>query len=152
VSLTDATRRDISEAANAVLAEVERWSSDDWVTPCEVHGETSDGMRLAVHIANRCRTVTAALREEPHGTGIDTGKHAASQAIEPEPVAALAALKRARDEALEATAQLSDEDVERLHATDIDGESDALMATCGLIGHWTFHLPTLKQIQSGRSG
>jgi hypothetical protein len=29
----------------------------------------------------------------------------------------------------------------------IDGEPDGLMATCGLIGHWTFHLPAIQQIR-----
>jgi len=37
--------------------------------------------------------------------------------------------------------------IERLRAAEIDGEPNALMATCGLIGHWTFHFPAIQQIR-----
>jgi hypothetical protein len=59
----------------------------------------------------------------------------------------VAALKEARDEALTFVATLDDTEIERLHVAEIDGEPDALMATCGLIGHWTFHLPAIRGIR-----
>jgi hypothetical protein len=59
----------------------------------------------------------------------------------------VAALKVAREEALELLGSLDDVEIERLRAAEIDGEPDALMATCGLIGHWTFHYPAIEQIQ-----
>ena len=59
----------------------------------------------------------------------------------------VAALGRARDEALEVVRHLNDEQVQRLHAAEIDGEPDVLMASCGLIGHWKFHLQTVLQIR-----
>jgi hypothetical protein len=44
-------------------------------------------------------------------------------------------------------ATLDDPEMERLRAAEIDGEPDALMATCGLIGHWTFHFPAIRRIR-----
>jgi hypothetical protein len=59
----------------------------------------------------------------------------------------MGALTAARDEALDAIQRLDDEDIQLLHESEIDGERDVLMASCGLIGHWTFHLPVVQQIR-----
>jgi hypothetical protein len=61
----------------------------------------------------------------------------------------VAALRAAREVALALLASLDDTDIDRLHAAEIDGEPDALMATCGLIGHWTFQYPAIDQIRGG---
>jgi hypothetical protein len=56
-------------------------------------------------------------------------------------------LKQARDYALEVVRHLDERDIQRLHEAEIDGEPDVLLASCGLIGHWRFHLQTVRQIR-----
>lgn len=145
VNPAESAERDLVEITTALIAEVERWTSGDWRTACDVHGETSDAMHLVLHIAARCRHVTAVIRGQFQSQVVSAGTHSHVDPAQPEPAAAVAALKHARDEALEVVRDLNDEDIQRLHATEIDGESDVLVASCGLIGHWKFHfLPLLK--------
>jgi hypothetical protein len=58
----------------------------------------------------------------------------------------VAALNEARDEARRLLASFDDIELEHLRVAEIDGEPDALMATCGLIGHRLFHVPAIQQI------
>ena len=82
--------------------------------------------------------------------GIAVGRFTGSCRPDPSPSKTgevVAALRDARDEALRFVASLDDAEIERLRAAEIDGEPNALMATCGLIGHWTFHFPAIQQIR-----
>ena len=75
MNLAESTQHDLVEAADAVLAEVERWTSDDWRTACKVHGETSDAMHLMLHIASRCRHVTGIVRDQSENRLVDADMH-----------------------------------------------------------------------------
>jgi hypothetical protein len=121
--------------------------SDDWRTACEVHGETSDAMHLVLHIASRCRHVTGIVRDQSESRLVDADMHFQLDPTQPDAEDATAALKQARDEALEVIRHLNERDLQRLHEAEIDGEPDVLLASCGLIGHWRFHLQTLHQIR-----
>jgi len=104
-------------------------------------------MHLVLHIAFRCRLVTSVVRGQPQSGLVSGSTHSHLDPMQPEPAEVVAALGRARDEALEVVRHLNDEQVQRLHAAEIDGEPDVLMASCGLIGHWKFHLQTVLQIR-----
>jgi hypothetical protein len=147
VGRDESTQRDLVEAADALLAEVEHWTSDDWRTACEVHGESSDAMHLVLHIASRCRHVTGIVRDQSESRLVDTDMHFQMDPARPEAAEATAALKQARDYALEVVRHLDERDIQRLHEAEIDGEPDVLLASCGLIGHWRFHLQTVRQIR-----
>ncbi|MDQ6879940.1 MAG: hypothetical protein M3082_20025 [Candidatus Dormibacteraeota bacterium] len=147
MNLAESTQRDLVEAADTLLAEVERWAPDDWQTACEVHGETSDAMHLVLHIASRCRHVTAIVREQSESRLVDTDIHFQLDPTQSEAEDATAALKQAREDALEVVRRLNEKDIQRLHEAEIDGEPDVLLASCGLIGHWRFHLQAVHQIR-----
>jgi hypothetical protein len=105
-------------------------------------------MHLGFHIASRSRRVVRAISEQPRSR-IDVSQvHVDPTPIPKEEAAVVAALKDSRDEALRFIVSLDDAALVRLRAGEIDGEPDALMATCGLIGHWTFHFPAIHQIQA----
>jgi hypothetical protein len=147
VSLSDTSRADLAEASASVIAEVEEWAPHHWVVACEVHREPSTATQLAIHIASRSRRAVRAISEQP-GSRLDVSQVHVDPPPIPQQVAdVVAALKEARDEALTFVATLDDTEIERLHVAEIDGEPDALMATCGLIGHWTFHLPAIRGIR-----
>jgi hypothetical protein len=151
VAQNEALRQQLVEISDAMLAEIREWASADWLKKCELHGETSDARGLVLHVASRSRRVTHAVREQS-GTQLATSPHHAS--TKPDQTGAqdlVRAVSAARDEALAAIKRLSDEDIQRLHESEIDGERDALMASCGLVGHWTFHLPLVRQIRSRRA-
>jgi hypothetical protein len=147
VGLEESTQRDLVEAANALLAEVERWTSDDWGTACEVHGESSDAMHLVLHIASRCRHVTGIVRDQSESRHVDTDVHFQMDPARPEAAEATAALKHARDHASEVVMHLDERDIQRLHEAEIDGEPDVLLASCGPVGHLRFHLQAVCQIR-----
>jgi hypothetical protein len=147
VAQNETLHRQLVEISDAMLAEIRKWASDDWIKKCELHGDTSDARRLVLHIATRSRRVTGAMREQSRGRLATSPHHPATQ-LEPIGVQeAMGALTAARDEALDAIQRLDDEDIQLLHESEIDGERDVLMASCGLIGHWTFHLPVVQQIR-----
>jgi len=148
VNLAESTERNLVEITDALVAEVGRWTSNDWQTACEVHGETSGAKHLVLHIASRCRHVTSIVRGQPQSGLVSVSTHSRLDPIQPEPAEVVAALGRARDEALEVVRHLSNEQVQGLHAAEIDGEPDVLMASCGLIGHWKFHLQTVLQVRA----
>lgn len=130
-----------------MLAEIRMWASDDWIKKCELHGATSDAGRLVLHIATRSRRVTGAMREQS-GRQLATSPHHPATGLDQIGVQeVIGALTAARDEALDEIQRLDDEDIQRLHESEIDGERDVLMPSCGLIGHWTFHLPVVQQIR-----
>ncbi len=147
MSLSETSQADLAETSASVITEVEEWAPHHWVAACEVHREPSNAMHLAFHVASRSRRVVRAISEQP-GSRLDVSQvH-----VDPPPIPQLtadvvAALKEARAEALRFVATLDDAEIERLRAAEIDGEPDALMATCGLIGHWTFHLPAIRGIR-----
>lgn len=147
MNLAESTQRDLAEAADELLAEVEQWTSDDWRTACEVHGETSDAMHLVLHIASRCRHVTGIVRDRSESRLVDADMHLQSDPTQPEAADAIAALKQALEDALEVVRHLNERDIQRLHEAEIDGEPDVILASCGLIGHWRFHLQTVHQIR-----
>ena len=147
VAQNQALRQQLLEISNAMLAEIREWGSDDWLERCELHGETSDAKGLLLHVAARSQRVTSAVREQA-GRQLATSPHRVS--TEPNQTAAqdiVRALTATRDEALDAIQRLGDKEIQRLHESEIDGEPDVLMASCGLIGHWTFHLPVVRQIR-----
>lgn len=148
VAQNKALRRQLLEASDAILAEIREWGPDDWLKSCELHGETSDAKRLVLHVAARSRHVTNAVRAQSGGQLATSPHHVATA---PEQTGAhdiLRAVNATRDEALDAIQHLGDEEIQRLHESEIDGERDVLLASCGLIGHWTFHLPVVRQIRS----
>lgn len=147
MSLTETAQSDLAEASASVIAEVEIWAPHQWVAVCEVHREPSNALRLAFHVASRSRRVVRAINEQP-GSRVDVSQvHVDPTPLPEEAAEVVAALKEARDEALRFIVSLDDAAIERLHMAEIDGEPDALMATCGLIGHWAFHLPAIQRIQ-----
>ena len=147
MSLSETSQADLAEASASVITEVEEWAPHHWVVACEVHREPSTATHLAFHIASRSRRVVRAIGEQP-GSPLDVSQvHVDPPPIPQEAAEVVAALKEARDEALGFIASLDDSEIERLRASEIDGEPDALMATCGLIGHWTFHFPAIRQIR-----
>jgi hypothetical protein len=149
MSLSEASQADLDEASASVIAEVEEWAPHHWVVACEVHREPSTATHLAFHMASRSRRVVRAISEQPVSR-LDVSQVYVDQPPIPQQAAeVVAALKEARDEALRFVATLDDAEIERLRAAEIDGEPDALMATCGLIGHWTFHLPAIRRIRGG---
>jgi hypothetical protein len=147
MSLSGTVKANLAEASAAVIREVEGWEQRQWVATCEVHREPSNALNLAFHVASRSRRVVRAISEQS-GSRVDVAKvHADAMPAPEQPTQVIAALKEARNEALTFVATLDDASIERLRAAEIDGEPDALMATCGLIGHWTFHLPAIQQIR-----
>lgn len=147
MSLSATTQSELERASSSVISEVEAWEPDHWSVACEVHKEPSNGLRLAFHVASRSRRVLRAITEQP-GSELDVSQvHIDPTPVPQDPNAVVATLKAARDEAQAFLAGLDDAEIERLHAAVIDGEPDGLMATCGLIGHWTFHLPAIQQIR-----
>jgi len=95
--------------------------------------------------------VVRAISEQP-GSQLDVAKvHSESMPVSQQPDDVVAALKEARGEALTFVAGLDDSSIKRLRAAEIDGEPDALMATCGLTGHWTFHFPAIQAIRGEHS-
>jgi len=152
VAQNEALRQQLLEISNAMLAEIREWGSDDWLKRCELHGETSDATRVVLHVAARSRHVTGAVREQsgiqpatsPHHVATDPNQTAAHDIVRD--------LVATRDEALDAIGRLGDKEIQHLHDSEIDGERDVLMASCGLIGHWTFHLPVVRQIRSRKTG
>jgi hypothetical protein len=141
-------RQELLEISDAMLAEIQEWAPADWLKKCELHGETSDAKRLVLHVATRSRKVTNAVREQS-GRQLATSPHHA--ATEPDQAGAqdiVRALIVTRDEALKAIQHLGEGEIQRLHESEIDGERDILLASCGLIGHWTFHLSVVRQIRS----
>lgn len=147
MSLSETALSDLAEASASVIAEVEIWAPHQWVAVCEVHREPSNALRLAFHVASRSRRVVRAINEQP-GSRVDVSQvHVDPTPLPEEAAEVVAALKGARDEALRFIVSLDDAAIERLHIAEIDGEPDALMATCGLIGHWAFHLPAIQRIQ-----
>lgn len=147
VAQNEALRQQLLETSNAMLAEIREWSSDEWRKRCELHGETSDAKRLVFHVATRSRRVTKAVREQSGRQLATSPQHAATESDQTEMQEPARALIATRDEALDAIGRLGDEEIQRLHESEIDGERDVLMASCGLIGHWTFHLPLVRQIR-----
>ena len=147
MSLSETAQADLAAASASLLAEVEEWEPHHWAVACELHREATDATHLAFHLASRSRRVVRAIKEQP-GSQLDVSQvH-----VDPTPVPrktgeVVAALRSARDEALRFVASLDNAEIERLRAAEIDGEPNALMATCGLIGHWTFHFPAIQQIR-----
>jgi hypothetical protein len=151
VAQNEALRQELLEISNAMLAEIGEWGSDDWLKSCELHGETSDAKRLVLHVAARSRRVTSAVREQSGRQLATSDQHVAT---EPNQSAqdVVRVLVATRDEALDAIQRLGDKEIQHLHESEIDGEPDALTASCGLIGHWSFHLPVVRQIRSRKTG
>ena len=142
----DLSRR-FADIHSAVMAELESWDDDHWSKACLVHGVESDGRGLALHIAKRGVRVVAMVEDlsagrvpggEQHRPAFEGGERSAE---------IKEALRSAAERTLRLIDQLSDKEIERLHASDIDGEHDALEASCGLVGHWTFHLTALQQMR-----
>jgi len=149
MSIPKAAQADLAGASASVITEVEEWEPHHWVVACEVHHEPSNAMHLAFHVASRSRRVVRAISEQP-GSRLDVSQvHVDPTSVPREAADVVAALKEARDEALRFIASLDDAEIERLRVAEIDGEPepDALMATCGLIGHWTFHFPAIQRIR-----
>jgi hypothetical protein len=147
MSLSETAQSDLAEASVSVIAEVAKWQPHHWVTACDVHREPSNATALVSHVASRSRRVVRAISEQP-GSRLDVSQvHVDPAPLPHEAADVVAALKDTRNEALSFIASLDDAAVVRLRTAEIDGEPDALMATCGLIGHWTFHLPAIQQIQ-----
>jgi hypothetical protein len=147
MSLSEIAQADLAEASASVITEVEEWEPHHWLASCEVHRESSTAMQLVFHVASRSRRVVRALSEQP-GSRLDVSKVHADTAPVPQQAAdVVAALQEARHEALRFIASLDDAEIEGLRVAEIDGEPDALMATCGLIGHWMFHLPAIQRIR-----
>jgi len=147
MGLSETAKSDLADASSSVLIEVEKWEPHHWVTACEVHHEPSNAMHLAFHVASRSRRVVRTISEQP-GSRLDVSQvHVDPTPFPQDAAAVVGMLKESRDEALRFVSSLDDAAIERLRAAEIDGEPDALMATCGLIGHWRFHLPAIQQIQ-----
>jgi hypothetical protein len=148
VNLSGGAQADLADASAPVIAEVEAWEPRDWWVACDMHNEPSNALQLAVHVGLRSRRVPRAIIEQPE-SDLDVSRlHVDPTRVPQEAGAVVAALKAARDEAPMFIAGLDDSEIERLRSIEIDGEPDALMATCGLIGHWTFHLPAVLQIRA----
>ena len=151
MTLSETATADLAEASASVIAEVEGWEQRHWLATCEVHRQPSNATHLALHIASRSRRVVRAISEQP-GSQLDVAKvHSESMPVSQQPDDVVAALKEARGEALTFVAGLDDSSIKRLRAAEIDGEPDALMATCGLTGHWTFHFPAIQAIRGEHS-
>jgi hypothetical protein len=148
MSLSEIVQSDMADATDSVITEVEKWEPHHWVTACEVHREPSNALHLAFHVASRSRRVVRAISEQP-GSRLDVSQvHVDPTPLPQDAAAVVGVLKESRDDALRFVGGLDDAAIERLRAAEIDGEPDALMATCGLIGHWRFHLPAIQQIQA----
>lgn len=148
MNLSVSAQAELAAASVHVITEVEAWEPRHWRVACDVHNEPSDAMQLAFHVASRSRRVLRAIIEQPE-SDLDVSRlHIDPTPVPQETGAVVAALKAARDEAHRFIAGLDDLEIERLRSIEIDGEPDALMATCGLIGHWTFHLPAVLQIRA----
>jgi len=131
----------------AIVSELESWKEDDWAKPCTVHGQAVDARRLAMHVARRGSKAAAMVEqlrssrlmaEEPHSTPLLS---------EFGPAEVFAALRSAGAATLELINGLTDEEIERLHGSQIDGEPDAIDASCGLVGHWEFHLAAIREVR-----
>lgn len=88
------------------------------------------------------------MREQSGRQLATSADHAATEPDQTGAQDIVRAVIATRDQALEAIQRLGDEEIQRLHESEIDGERDVLLASCGLIGHWTFHLPLVRQIRS----
>jgi hypothetical protein len=139
--------RQFREAHAAIVREVEAWNEADSAKPCVVHGEAADAARLATHVATRGAKVAAMLEQRRFGQLSTAELHSAATEIEAPSGEVLAALSSAGAATLELINRLTDEEIERLHASEIDGEPDAIDATCGLLGHWKFHLPAIQEVR-----
>jgi hypothetical protein len=134
----------LNSAAGAIVNAVESWKRDDWDRQITFHGEQSEARNLALHIARRSHKVASLI--EPR-----LDKRAPDQHLDPSapPVSdgeITAALRAAWDEAVAITSRLDHVEIARQRAAEIDGERDVLMASCGLIGHWIFHMPAIEEV------
>jgi hypothetical protein len=143
-------RRQFQDVHAAIVAEVESWDGADLATPCGVHGEEADARRLALHLAARGSKVAALLEQRRFGQLTTEHLHSTPSKNEPSSAEILAALRSAGAATLHLINALTDDEIERLRGSDIDGEPDAIDASCGLLGHWKFHLPAIREVHGGK--
>jgi hypothetical protein len=139
--------RQFRDAHAAILHEVAKWSATDAAKACVIHGEEADAGHLALHVATRGSKVAALLEERRFGQLKTDAYHSTLASGEASSAVVLEALNSAGAATLELINGLSDEEIERLHASEVDGEPDAIDGSCGLLGHWQFHLPALRETQ-----
>jgi hypothetical protein len=132
-----------ADVSGEIIAGVEGWSEHQWIRPYEVHGETQDPAHLALHIARRSRYTIAFARGET------TAPTPPPQPDELEPESVLKSLHKARQVTLSFIEELDEEAAQQLSTSEIDGEADVFMASCGVIGHWTNHLEAVREISRG---
>ncbi len=128
----------------AVLRELKGWEDERWHMVREVHGETKDAAALVWHLVARSRRVAQVVREQSGLRSLATGGHASVEDLGANPKDLLAAVDQAGRECLEVIRSLDEAQIERLRRSEIDGEPDVFLASCGLVGHWTYHLPALS--------
>jgi len=133
-----AAGRRFNDLSKALIEKVSQWNDERWSAPCEVHGESANARRLVEHVTARSATVVKhieVLFDRSPSLLEDNGS---------DPLASLITSRGAVARLLES---LDESEIQRLHASDIDGEHDVLLASCGLIGHWEFHLHAIRPIE-----